>query len=69
MRVIPEEMVGRVFGMVRLLILIGMFPGSILGGVLAERLGTRPVMAISGFAFLALALGLASSRVVRSERR
>jgi MFS family permease len=69
MRVIPEEIVGRVFGVIRLLIIIGMFPGSLLRGVLADRLGTRPVMAVSGFAFLAITVGLASSRVVRSERR
>jgi len=69
MRVIPEEMVGRVFGVIRLLVIIGMFPGSLLGGVLADHLGTRPVMAISGFGFLAAALALASSRSVREDRR
>jgi MFS family permease len=69
MRVIPEEMIGRVFGVIRLLVLIGMFPGSLLGGVLTDSLGPRAVMGISGFAFLALACALLLSRSVREERR
>lgn len=69
MRIIPEEMVGRVFGVIRLFVLIGMFPGSLLGGTLADRLGTRPVMAISGFGFLLLTLALSASASVREDRR
>jgi MFS family permease len=69
MRVIPEEMIGRVFGVIRLLVLIGMFPGSLLGGVLTDRLGPRMVMAISGSCFLLLALNLVFSKAVRAERR
>ena len=69
MRIIPEEMVGRVFGVVRLFVLIGMFPGSLLGGTLADRLGTRPVMAISGFGFLLLTLALSTSAALREDRR
>jgi MFS family permease len=69
MRVIPEELIGRVFGVVRLLVLAGMVPGSILGGVIADRWGTRSVMGISGVAFLILALVLAASPRVRAERR
>lgn len=69
MRVIPEELVGRVFGVVRLLVLASMAPGSILGGIIADRWGTRTVMGISGVAFLILALLLASSAPVRAERR
>jgi MFS family permease len=69
MRVIPEDMIGRVFGVIRLLVLIGMFPGSLLGGVLTDRLGPRMVMAISGAAFLLLAVALLFSRSVRAERR
>ena len=67
--VIPEEMVGRVFGVIRLLVLVGMFPGSLLGGLLTDTLGPRIVMGISGFAFLALAGNLLLSRSVRGERR
>jgi MFS family permease len=69
MRIIPEDMVGRVFGVIRLLVLVGMVPGSILGGVIADRWGARVVMGISGFAFLLLALNLLGSRAVLSERR
>lgn len=69
MRVIPEELIGRVFGVVRLIVLIGIFPASILGGWLADRIGVRPTMAISAFGYFALALALVASRAVRVERR
>jgi MFS family permease len=69
MRVIPEDLIGRVFGVIRLLVLGGMVPGAILGGVIADHWGTRAVMGLSGVAFLLLTLGLASSRAVLSERR
>jgi MFS family permease len=69
MRVIPADMIGRVFGVIRLLVLVGMVPASILGGVIADRWGTRAVMGLSGGLFLLLALNLMSSRVVLSERR
>jgi MFS family permease len=69
MRVIPEAMIGRVFGVIRLLVLVGMFPGAILGGEVADHFGTRFVMLISGLAFLLLALNLAFSRSVLAERR
>lgn len=69
MRIIPADMVGRVFGVIRLLVLVGMVPASILGGVVADRWGTRAVMGLSGGLFLLLALNLLSSRVVLSERR
>ena len=69
MRVIPEEMIGRVFGVIRLLVLVGMFPGSLLGGILTDSLGPRRVMALSGVAFLLLACSLALSRAVRNDRR
>jgi MFS family permease len=69
MRVIPEELVGRVFGVVRLVVLCGIFPGSILGGWLADHAGVRPTMAISAFGYLAVAWLLATSRALRTERR
>ena len=69
MRVIPEEMIGRVFGVFRLLVLVGMFPGSLLGGVLTDSFGPRAVMGVSGIAFLLLAVSLSLSRAVRAERR
>ncbi|MBV9438750.1 MAG: hypothetical protein JOZ24_02025 [Candidatus Eremiobacteraeota bacterium] len=69
MRIIPDDLVGRVFGVVKLVVLVGILPGSVLGGVLADRIGVRPTMAISAFGFLALALLLAASPAVRRERR
>ena len=69
MRIIPEDMIGRVFGVIRLLVLVGMVPGSILGGIIADHWGTRVVMGISGIAFLLLALNLMGSRALLSERR
>ncbi len=69
MRVIPEELVGRVFGAVRLVVLIGILPGSVLGGWLADHAGVRPTMAISAFGYFALAMLLAFSRAVLAERR
>jgi MFS family permease len=69
MRVIPDEMVGRVFGVIRLLVLIGMFPGSLLGGVATDAFGPRTVMAFSGISFLVLAGNLLAVRAVREERR
>lgn len=69
MRIIPEELVGRVFGVARLLVLVGMFPGSVLGGAVADHYGTRVAMGISGFGFLIIALSLALSRAVLKDRR
>jgi MFS family permease len=69
MRVIPADMIGRVFGVIRLLVLVGMVPGSILGGAIADRWGPRAVMGISGVAFLLLTFLLLRSRAVLSERR
>ena len=37
-------LIGRVFGAIRLLVLVGMVPGSILGGVVADHWGTRAVL-------------------------
>ena len=69
MRVIPEDMIGRVFGVIRMQVLLGMVPGSILGGVVADAWGTRAVMAISGVAFFLFAANLFFSKAVLSERR
>jgi MFS family permease len=69
LRVIPEELVGRVFGVVRLWTLIGVFPGAILGGWFADSIGVRPTMLISAYGYVLLTLGLAFSRNVRNERR
>jgi hypothetical protein len=69
LRVIPEELVGRTFGVIRMLILLLVFPGSILGGWLADSVGVRPTMLISAYGYLAMALVLLLFPSVRNERR
>ena len=69
LRVIPDALVGRVFGVVKVVVLGGIFPGSLLGGWLADHAGVRTTMAISGAAFLAVAIVAVTLPVVRAERR
>ena len=69
LRVIPEEYVGRVFGVVRLIVLAGVLPGSILGGWFADHIGVRATMMISALGYMAFTFVLAFSRTVRAERR
>ncbi|MBD5634356.1 MAG: MFS transporter [Candidatus Eremiobacteraeota bacterium] len=69
MRVIPEELVGRVFGAVRLVARIGTVPGASIGGALADRYGPRLSIVVSGIGYLALALILPAIGSVRRERR
>jgi len=69
LRVIPEELVGRVFGVVRLVVLVGVLPGSILGGWFADHIGVRQTMMISALGYMAFTFVLAFSRTVRAERR
>lgn len=69
MRVIPEHLLGRVFGVVRLIVLLGILPGSILGGWLADHIGVRPTMLISAVGYFVFTLVLLFSRAVREERR
>lgn len=69
MRVIPEEMVGRVFGVVRLVVLAGAAPGAIIGGTIADHYGARLPMIISGMGYIAVALFLFYLPAVRREAR
>jgi MFS family permease len=69
LRVIPQEFVGRVFGVVRLVVLVGVLPGSILGGWFADHIGVRQTMMISALGYMAFTFVLAFSRTVRAERR
>ena len=69
LRVIPEALVGRVFGVARLWVLAGIFPGSVLGGWLADVAGVRPTMLLSAYGYLALAVLMTFSKAVRVERR
>ena len=69
LRVIPEEFVGRVFGVVRLVVLAGILPGSIMGGWFADHIGVRATMMISALGYMAFTIVVAFSRTVRAERR
>jgi MFS family permease len=69
LRVIPEAYVGRVFGVVRLIVLAGILPGSVLGGWFGDHIGVRATMMISALGYMAFTFVLAFSRTVRAERR
>ena len=69
MRIIPEAMVGRVFGVIRLVAIIGMLPGSLLGGAIGDRYGTRTAMLISTVGYAAVALGLYAMKSLRQDKR
>ncbi len=69
MRVIPEHMVGRVFGAVRVFVLAGMGPGVVAFGYIADRYGAHPAMAISAAGYLAIALIAIASPAIRNETR
>jgi MFS family permease len=69
MRIIPDEMVGRVFGVIRLVAIIGMLPGSLVGGIIGDHYGTRIVMLVSTGGYAALAAALALRKSLREDRR
>ena len=69
LRVIPEEMVGRVFGAVRLFVLCGMAPGIAFFGFAADRWGPHTAMVLSAAGYLAIALAAVASPAIRDERR
>jgi len=69
MRVTPEALVGRVFGAVRLVVLVGTVPGALIGGYLADRYGARLPIVVSGFGYVAMALAMAAFPSIRRERR
>ncbi len=69
MRIAPEEIVGRVFGAVRLVVLIGTVPGAILGGYFADRYGARMPIVVSGFGYLIVAAALWFAPAIRRENR
>jgi MFS family permease len=69
MRIVPEDLVGRVFGVVKVYALGGIFPGALLGGWMVDHVGVRPTMAISGIGFLAVAAVAFALPAVRAERR
>jgi MFS family permease len=69
LRVVPEEMVGRVFGAVRLFVLCGMAPGIAFFGYAADKWGPHTAMTLSALGYLAIALAAVLSPAIREERR
>jgi MFS family permease len=69
MRIIPQASVGRVFGAVRLIVLIGIVPGSVLGGYLAQLYGPRLPLIVATVGYLLLALGAFALPAVRRDTR
>ncbi|MBV8171776.1 MAG: MFS transporter [Candidatus Eremiobacteraeota bacterium] len=69
MRVTPHEKIGRVFAAVRLIALIGVVPGTLIGGSLADLHGPRLPVIISTFGFLIVALGASAFAMLRADER
>ena len=69
MRIVPNDRIGRVFAAVRLIALIGVVPGTLVGGWLADRYGVRVPLVVSTFGFLVIALGAAVVPALRRDRR
>jgi MFS family permease len=69
MRIIPQDSLGRVFGAVRLVVLIGIVPGSIAGGYLAQLYGARLPIIVATVGYLILALGAVAVSAVRRDVR
>jgi MFS family permease len=69
MRIIPQASVGRVFGAVRLIVLIGIVPGSVIGGYLAQLYGPRLPLIVATAGYLLLALGALALPAVRRDAR
>jgi MFS family permease len=69
LRVTPEEMVGRVFGAVRLFVLCGMAPGIVLFGWIADRFSAHIAMDVAAVGYLAIAIVAIATPAIRDERR
>ncbi len=69
MRIIPQESISRVFGAVRLIVLIGVVPGTILGGYLADHYYVRLPIIVSTIGYMLLAsVAFVVPAVWRDER-
>jgi MFS family permease len=69
LRATPEEMVGRVFGVLRLLVLCGMAPGIVAYGYIADHYSPYLAMSIAAYGYLATAIIAAASPSIRNEAR
>lgn len=68
-RVAPEDKVGRVSASVRLIALIGLVPGTLLGGWIAQVYGARDAMIVSAIGWTIAALYAAAIKALRREAR
>ncbi|HET9341535.1 MAG TPA: MFS transporter [Candidatus Eremiobacteraceae bacterium] len=69
MRVAPEDKVGRVSASVRLIALIGLVPGTLIGGWIAQVYGARDAMIASAIGWTIAALYAAAIKALRHEAR
>ena len=69
MRIVPQEKIGRVFAAVRLVALIGIVPGTLLGGWMGDLSGPRLPIIVSTIGYLIIALGAALVPQLRRDRR
>jgi MFS family permease len=69
MRVTPPDLVGRVMGAVRLLVLAGIAPGILIISWLADHRSPHFAMAISAAGFIVLALVALCTPAIRNESR
>jgi MFS family permease len=69
LRITPEELVGRVFGAVRLFVLCGIAPSVVIFGYIADHFGAFTAMRVDAAGYLAIAVAAVASPVIREERR
>ncbi len=69
MRILDAAVVGRVFGVVRLIVLGGTVPGAIAGGYIVDHVGARAAVFTSATGFLILAAVIPAFPQVRHEKR
>ncbi|HYK53477.1 MAG TPA: MFS transporter [Candidatus Eremiobacteraceae bacterium] len=68
-RVAPPDKVGRVSAAVRLIALIGLVPGTLIGGSIAQVEGARDAMIVSAIGWTIAALYAAAIKALRREAR
>jgi hypothetical protein len=69
LRVIPQEMVGRVFGAIRFYVLCGLTPGVMFAAWMADRFGAHPAMSVIAWGFVLIAVAAVASPLIRNESR
>lgn len=69
LRVVPEALIGRTFGAVRLFVLAGIAPGVLAAGWVADHVSPYAAMCGSTFGFILIAGIAVASPAIRNERR